>query len=672
MYSQVSRLFKRKSNLLHTENFTVPLAPSTTPAPTFIPPPDPNAKTPFKVFSRPPGQSDNAFTPKSNVFTPLVNDRAGHESEKVPLGRIVLGERRPSRSPEIQEEADGEEKEQLEEGQEQYQEETSTEEDVPETSSPEAEPRSIYEEEVEQYRVPLGGRFGQFNVMTPITERTYDFTMSTRGMPTPREEEDAFGSAERLAAELREADEDPEQLGHSREENESSFTSHDEEWAEAGNAGQTAALEEKTGTLSLFDTLTMASSFKPSNPCNPFDPAIVSTLLSLIPVNHGFHDLRDQEAKLLDGLQKFAHKQARQSGNTSSRSIVSDSMCYSLTLGDSFYNVLNKLGEGGFGAVFTAKKVKDVDTSFTDDEDEDSDEESMVAIKVVKPRNVWEYHILQRVHHSIPQHLRRSVVVPHTLYAYRDESFLLLDLCPQGTLLDIVNRASQAGVSQQGACLDELLVMFFSIELLRLVEGMHQAGFIHGDLKIDNCLLRLEDVPGGAAALSSIYSPTGEQGWSYKGIKLIDFGRTIETGLFPVGQQFLADWSVDAKDCFEMRERRPWTYQADYFGLAGIVYCLLFGKYIEASSVTTNTDGTNKRFKISTPFKRYWQGNIWSSLFDVLLNPTFVRPDGQLPLCNELAATRKEMESWLQSNCNRSSGTLKGLLKKIEVSVYSR
>ena len=219
-----------------------------------------------------------------------------------------------------------------------------------------------------------------------------------------------------------------------------------------------------------------------------------------------------------------------------------------------------------------------------------------------------------------------------------------------------------------------LLVTFFSIELLRVVEGMHQAGFIHGDLKIDNCLLRLEDVPGGAAALSSIYSPTGEQGWSCKGIKLIDFGRTIETGLFPVGQEFLSDWAVDAKDCFEMRERKPWTYQADYFGLAGIVYCLLFGKYIEVSSITTSIDGANKRFKISTPFKRYWQGNIWSNLFDILLNPTLLRPEGHLPLCDDLAALRQEMESWLQSNCIKrmGAGSLSASWSKDSVGKFHR
>jgi checkpoint serine/threonine-protein kinase len=645
------------------------------PATTFMPQPphvvdtSANTKTPFKVFSRPPDPSGKAFTPKSNVFAPFVREEEGP--------RTVLGERTPSRSPQ----EDAEDDENHEDGPEEHQEEAIAD-DESDPHTPETGNGSTYEQSVEPYRVPLGGRFGEFNVMTPITERTYDFTMSTRGMSTPRDE-DAVEVAERLAAELRDEEYDGnERLIEVREQAfDSSFASFDEEPARPFRVsdghtipvGSLAALEEKTGSLSLVDALTTASSFKPSNPCNPCDPAVISTLLSLIPVNGGFYDLQNQEVKLLDGLQKFAQKRKRQSGNTSSRSIMSDDMCHSLTLAGRRFKVSDKLGEGGFGAVFAAKEVRDDDESFIEDEEDDGS--SMVAVKVVKPRNLWEFHILQRVHCALPPHLRQSIVLPHALYAYRDESFLILDLCPQGTLLDIVNRASQAGVSQQGACLDELLVVFFSVELLRLVEGLHTAGFIHGDLKIDNCLLRLEDVPGGAAALSSIYSPSGEQGWSYKGIKLIDFGRTIETKLFPVDQQFVADWSVDAKDCFEMRQNKPWTYQADYYGLAGIIYCLLFGKYIEASSVAMTSQmqvGANPKYKISTPFKRYWQSNIWSNLFDILLNPGSVRVDGRLPLCQELGAARKEMETWLQNNCNRSSGTLKGLLKKIEVSVYSR
>jgi checkpoint serine/threonine-protein kinase len=261
------------------------------------------------------------------------------------------------------------------------------------------------------------------------------------------------------------------------------------------------------------------------------------------------------------------------------------------------------------------------------------------------------------------------VILPHALYAFRDESYLVLDFCRQGTLLDIVNNAVAAGVSQQGACLDELLVMFFSIELLRLLEGIHNIGFIHGDLKIDNCLLRLEDVPGGASAWSSLYQPSGDGGWSYKGLKVIDFGRTIDTRLFPPGQQYIADWAIDDRDCFELRENRPWTYQTDYFGLAGIIYCMLYGKYIQASSIASTTTENGPRYKISTPMKRYWQTNLWNRVLDVLLNSSSTQ---QLPVSDELKSLRVEMETWLQANCNRTSNTLKGLLKKVEVSCFIR
>jgi len=152
--------------------------------------------------------------------------------------------------------------------------------------------------------------------------------------------------------------------------------------------------------------------------------------------------------------------------------------------------------------------------------------------------------------------------------------------------------------------------------------------------------------------------------------------------MFPHGQAFVADWATDARDCVEMRDGRSWTYQADYFGLAGIVYCMLYGKYIETSSIihVTPQNGAGggggakqqpngPRYKLATAFKRYWQADLWTQLFDVLLNPCLVRTDGALPVTDTLTVLRAEMETWLQANCNRSSNTLKGLLKKVELSV---
>ncbi|KAF9048693.1 Mad3/BUB1 homology region 1-domain-containing protein [Panaeolus papilionaceus] len=668
------------------------------PTPAFTPFMDENAKTPFKVFTRPPEEEQPfraAFTPKtpSAAFAPFTDPKppaftpfkdptpafsAPTQDENAPRAKFVP---KPSRLAEatpftfthtVQEEQEEEELEKHEEeplhnedlhmedgtGHEAAEEDGYYEEDSQaehyEMQVPLAQehiPDDYDDGESFQQEVPLGGRFGRFNVMTPITERTLEFTTSTRGGGTPgerreddtqRAEHKAAEAAERLAAELREEEGEEEEDLHNKPLEPLRLSADN---IPSPRAPEVAVFEERTGSLSLLDTLTLGSKFRPPNPCNPFDSSILSALMTRIPTDPHFHNLRGEQIDMLADLEKVAKK-----GQT-----------MSLILQGHRFMILDKLGEGGFGSVFRAKdngvkmsESDDEDDDLDDDDDEDEESSSLVALKVVKPRQLWEYHVLRRLHSVLSPTLRRSLVLPHALYAYADESYLVLDLCPQGMLLNIVNNAVSAGVSQAGACLDELLVVFFTIELLRLLEAMHAAGFIHGDLKIDNCLLRLEEVPGGAAAWSGTYSPTGENGWSHKGLKVIDFGRTIDTRLFPPGQQFVADWATDERDCFEIRENRSWTYQSDYFGLA----------------VEYTTEDGEKKYKLATPFKRYWQGELWTALFDMLLNPTLVQEGGQLPIVAPLAEIRKEMEKWLQNNCNRTSNTLKGLLKKVELSCY--
>ena len=674
---------------------------------------DENARTPFKVFSRPPEQNDraeNVFTPKtpSMVFKPFLDPKPSAFTpfkDASPAFELFVDNsadpqsipvtRRAPEAPvqsfantvieiEDDDETSEEQEQEFYQDQEQYYEEDDPHgEQYEGPLAPEQLPEEY--EEGDSYRdVPLGGRFGQFNVMTPITERTFEFASSTaRGTPSDRyahpgkgelgllREQDAAKIAERLATEIREKG--SEEYDDDDESRELQPIRLSAAHLPPQTDPEIVVIEERPGSLSLIDTLTSNSKFRPSNPCNPFDPAILSNLMSRVPTDPHFYDLRGQQSNNLNELERFT-KKSRKTSSGSNNTGVLDCSSFTLVLQGHKFNVTEKLGEGGFGSVFKARDVgvqtgEDEDEDF-DDGDEDEEVSSMVALKVVKPRNIWEYHVLRRLHSSLPPSLRRSVIIPHALYAFDDESYLVLDLCPQGMLLNIINNAVSAGVSQAGACLDELLVMFFSIELLRLVEVMHNAGFIHGDLKIDNCLLRLEDVPGGATAWSSRYQPSGEGGWSYKGLKVIDFGRTIDMKLFPPHQQFIADWATDDRDCFEVRNNQPWTYQTDYFGLAGIIYCMLFGKYIQASSVVAYIHEGIQKHKIATPFKRYWQTDIWNRLFDVLLNPCLVKPNGELPVCDALGELRKEMEHWLQGHCDRTSNTLKGLLKKVEMSCY--
>jgi checkpoint serine/threonine-protein kinase len=264
-----------------------------------------------------------------------------------------------------------------------------------------------------------------------------------------------------------------------------------------------------------------------------------------------------------------------------------------------------------------------------------------------------------------------SIVKAHEMHLFKDEGFLLIEYRDQGTVLDLVNHAkSVPNTSGTVAVMDELLVMFLAVELLRTTEALHAASLIHGDLKSDNCLIRFD--PTSDHEWLSKYQPDGSDGWSKKGITFIDFGRGIDMKLFHPGVQFIADWKTDQQDCAEMRELRPWTYQVDYHGLAAVIHSMLFGKYIETVAERSGLLGGGPRhYKITTPLKRYWEKDIWSQLFDVLLNPlqhATNEENGTLPINASLKMCRERMQEHLVANCDKGIG-LKSMIRKMEVAM---
>ena len=169
-------------------------------------------------------------------------------------------------------------------------------------------------------------------------------------------------------------------------------------------------------------------------------------------------------------------------------------------------------------------------------------------------------------------------------------------------------------------------------------------------------MIRADDVD----EWTSTYAADGSGGWAAKGVTLIDFGRAIDMCCYPPDQRFLADWQPGAQDCVEMREMRPWTYQADYHGLASIAHCLLFGKYMDTTCYV-NDDGL-KTYKIQQSLRRYWQTDLWTRFFHLMLNSTHYPAVGP-----QLTELRAEMDAWLTAHSFHAGKNLKGLLKKVEI-----
>ncbi|EAW06563.1 putative checkpoint protein kinase (SldA) [Aspergillus clavatus NRRL 1] len=460
--------------------------------------------------------------------------------------------------------------------------------------------------------------------------------------------------------------------------------------------------------------------------CNPTDKTIRNTILhSLDPPlmsYQGYHGHPEQDSHYAPAIQKFVktHIKRPRSGDEASFDVP----ILELPGAERSYIIRRELGAGAYAPVYLAESVDSLEACPSSDSDDGSrgsqftaGRRSMTpntsrfgfeAIKLeVGPPNAWEFYMIRTAHERLNQmsDLSRaadSIIRAHELHVYKGESILVEDYRGQGTLLDLVNMIRNESITANGTSeggLDEALAMFFTVELFRTVEALHACGILHGDIKADNCLVRFDDKSTTPSLLDLDeeitdprelhYSPRGLCGWRSRGLSLIDFGRGIDMHAFQPSVQFMADWETGKHECNEIREMRPWTHQIDLYGLAGTVHVMLFGKYIESTPVRKSEGGsaTMRTYRIRESFKRYWDREIWSDVFDLLLNPGAERwvqmelgatnpgpvdmeNPAVLPVLQSMRYVRSKMEDWLLANAEKKSLGLQ--IRKLEAVVAER
>ncbi|KAJ3285076.1 hypothetical protein HK104_009651 [Borealophlyctis nickersoniae] len=488
------------------------------------------------------------------------------------------------------------------------------------------------------------------------------------------------------------------------------------------------------------------------NPCNPYEPAVMNVLISRFdssPYEYHFdcHEKFGGYGKLLDKASRTDRNGGRNRGLAqANRGDLQPTFIEFPEIGN--YRLVKKLGEGGFAKVFLLQKKEPLSDEKVDfrnyDSDPDSDEENggdksgasdnkqdprICVLKVQAPPTPWEFYMLHTLRSRLSKRIVDSIVEPLSCHLFSDESCLRMHFAKQGTLLDCVNIAAQQGYGGgigsvapapgQGG-VDEVLAAFWAIEVLRTIEAVHAAGMIHGDMKADNVLARLTDGEEGEV-WDVLYKENGECGWANRGITIVDWGTAIDLRMFEDGQRFVvpptqpatgrsragrgADPSVES---WEVRNGVSWRYETDWYGAAGIIHVLLFGKYMEVIEGVDDApapDGTaakgkpRPRVKPSGSFKRYWQVDLWREVFDVLLNsgarnqrllagahPSntdspiddvpveewMVGPgtdyralEQEFPAIKDIRKVRAGLEKWLVGVSVRSSKNLKMLLKRV-------
>jgi checkpoint serine/threonine-protein kinase len=169
--------------------------------------------------------------------------------------------------------------------------------------------------------------------------------------------------------------------------------------------------------------------------------------------------------------------------------------------------------------------------------------------------------------------------------------------------------------------MEEPLVMFYTIELLRMVSALHAAGVLHADIKPDNLMVRSD--PTELDDWGEWTPSQSRGGWEHKGLVLIDYGHCIDRTLYPPGTLFCGKCHSETFTCADMRADLPWGSQIDTHGIAVTVHCMLFGSWltiVPCTNVATTPSKTRVRWKLREEFKKYWQRAIWEEVFDSLLN----------------------------------------------------
>lgn len=328
----------------------------------------------------------------------------------------------------------------------------------------------------------------------------------------------------------------------------------------------------------------------------------------------------------------------------------------SLRMASGHFFMEKKLGEGGYGKVFLA-----VDLMKDDEINEDqSSDVNQVAIKIETPASVWESYIIFRIQSHInnsAQHSNYSRHFPRLISAsiYSDVSFLVMDYYEQGSLLGALNV-----YRQQNTNLDESIILFYASELIKSVIILHETGILHTDIKLENLLILTPKNSSTTTSLewSSIFKRDGSEGWSERGLVLIDFGRSVDLKLLKDEERsrfFIKSKHQSFNGSPRISQGLDISHEMDWYGVADCLHWLLHQKPLLLHSKST---------KLVNSFKRYWQTDIWEPLFDDLLNPPMDLTKSVDKFKGHLDKIWSKLEGW------KKTPSLKSLLTRQEIMLY--
>ncbi|XP_010126512.1 PREDICTED: mitotic checkpoint serine/threonine-protein kinase BUB1 beta [Chlamydotis macqueenii] len=234
------------------------------------------------------------------------------------------------------------------------------------------------------------------------------------------------------------------------------------------------------------------------------------------------------------------------------------------------------------------------------------------AIKVYSQPVPWDFYITLQLQERLNTDFDQSFSENCSCYLYQDGCAILHKDINRFTLGDVIRGRKS---------ITEEVILLVVYNLLGVVEKLHKAEIVHGDLNPDVFFLG-----------DRICDPFANDEMA-RALKIVDFSHSLDLRLqsrvslpnsFPAsqtshGQQLLAKSSL--------------PYQVDLVGIADIVHLMLFGDHVQVYQ-------ENAIWKISQNASKTANSDFWSKLFGRILNA-----DGKstVPLLRELREEISDM-----------------------------
>ncbi|RNA43421.1 mitotic checkpoint serine threonine- kinase BUB1 [Brachionus plicatilis] len=263
------------------------------------------------------------------------------------------------------------------------------------------------------------------------------------------------------------------------------------------------------------------------------------------------------------------------------------------------YKIIKEIGKGAFAKIYLIER---------------KDTKKKMALKVDKQATSWEFYITENLHERLKKMLDEKIMKVNVMESfirmdqfikYQDGCFSSMNYYTYGSLLDLIN--FHVVNDAMYPMFPYWFVLYLTLEMLYIIQYLHKANIIHADIKPDNLIVN--SLPDSI----SYFDPT-----KTKCLVLIDFNRSIDLNLLGMNIEFEA--KVDNKSLLipEMKEKKPWSFQVDFYGILCSIHCVVFKKYMK-----TYKEKDRNRFVGSFP-RGY--DKMFDRLFDTYLN---------VPSCNE-------------------------------------